>query len=169
MSRQTGGYCIDLEKSSAVLGLSGTMVSRSTWIWPLIHRGYLDVSLHVALDRLESYGAEHICHKLSVTPGNTWLVLRVQIILNKVVRESAASRNSFVPMALSLPASTGTSLKDLVKVSRKVPPVGYGLSWVAMLVDSAIEAWRRKGEVGRRWRSRLEQQQQNARQTSTRG
>lgn len=41
-----------------------------------------------------------------------------------VVRLSAASKNSVVPMALSLSASMGTSTKDFLRVSTKVPPAG---------------------------------------------
>ena len=41
-----------------------------------------------------------------------------------VVKDSAASRNSVVEMALSFSAFTGTSLKDFLKVSRMVPPGG---------------------------------------------
>lgn len=41
-----------------------------------------------------------------------------------VVKDSAASRNSVVEMALSLLASMGTSTKDFLKVSSKVPPGG---------------------------------------------
>lgn len=43
---------------------------------------------------------------------------------NKVVSDSAASRNSVVGTALSLAASTGTSTKDLRRVSNQVPPAG---------------------------------------------
>jgi hypothetical protein len=41
-----------------------------------------------------------------------------------VVRDSAASRNSAVEMALSFSASMGTSTKDFLRVSTKVPPAG---------------------------------------------
>jgi len=43
---------------------------------------------------------------------------------NNVVRDSAASRKGVVEMALSFSASMGTSVKDFLSVSRKVPPVG---------------------------------------------
>lgn len=39
-----------------------------------------------------------------------------------VVRDSAASRNSVVEMAFSLLESIGTSVKDCLKVSSRVPP-----------------------------------------------
>ena len=41
-----------------------------------------------------------------------------------MVSDSAASRKSLVGMALSLLASTGTSTKDLCRVSNQVPPAG---------------------------------------------
>ena len=44
-------------------------------------------------------------------------------IPNRVVRLSAASRNWVVSIALSLAASTGTSLKDFLTVSKKVDMV----------------------------------------------
>jgi len=46
---------------------------------------------------------------------------------NRVVNDSAASRNSVVEMALSFSLSIGTSVKDFLSVSRKVPPGGYAL------------------------------------------
>jgi hypothetical protein len=49
----------------------------------------------------------------------------LHVIPNSVVRDSAASRNSLVAMALSFSLSTGTSVKDLLIESRKVPPGGY--------------------------------------------
>jgi hypothetical protein len=39
-----------------------------------------------------------------------------------VVRDSAASRNSVVEIALSFCGSTGKSVKDCLKVSRRVLP-----------------------------------------------
>ena len=45
----------------------------------------------------------------------------------RVVNDSAASRNSVVGTALSFSLSTGTSVKDFLNVSRKVPPGGYAL------------------------------------------
>ena len=45
-------------------------------------------------------------------------------IPKSVVKLSAASRNSLVDMALSLLLSTGTSTKDFLMVSKKVPPAG---------------------------------------------
>lgn len=45
----------------------------------------------------------------------------------RVVNDSAASRNSVVEMALSFSLSMGTSVKDFLKVSRKVPPGGYAV------------------------------------------
>ena len=50
----------------------------------------------------------------------------------RVVNDSAASRNSDVATALSFEASTGTSVKDFLSVSRKVPPGGYAFV-VAMI------------------------------------
>ncbi len=49
------------------------------------------------------------------------------LLPNRVVNDSAASRNSVVDTALSFSLSTGTSVKDLLSVSRKVPPGGYAL------------------------------------------
>jgi hypothetical protein len=49
---------------------------------------------------------------------------------NSVDKLSAASRNSVVEMALSLEASTGTSTKLLLTVSKKVPPGGYAAAIV---------------------------------------
>jgi len=46
------------------------------------------------------------------------------VLPNKVVNDSAASRNSVVETALSFSLLTGTSVKDLLTVSRKVPPGG---------------------------------------------
>lgn len=53
------------------------------------------------------------------------------------VRDSAASMNSLVAMALFLSASTGTSTKERLKVfaSKKVPPGGMtGADMMAVLV-----------------------------------
>jgi hypothetical protein len=52
---------------------------------------------------------------------------REGFIPNKVVNDSAASRNSVVDTALSFSLSTGTSVKDFLSVSRNVPPGGYAL------------------------------------------
>lgn len=46
------------------------------------------------------------------------------IVPNMPVRDSEASRNSVVEMALFFSASTGTSVNDCLKVSRTVPPGG---------------------------------------------
>jgi hypothetical protein len=51
-----------------------------------------------------------------------------------VVRDSAASRNSVVEMALSRSASTGTSTNDCLNVSTMVPSTGIEISAVAMAV-----------------------------------
>jgi hypothetical protein len=48
----------------------------------------------------------------------------------RVDKLSAASRNSVVEMALSLEASTGTSTKLFLTVSKKVPPGGYAAAIV---------------------------------------
>lgn len=56
-----------------------------------------------------------------------------------VVKDSAASRNSVVEMALSLSASTGTSTKERLKVESRVAPSGTaGADMVdeAPIVDS---------------------------------
>lgn len=68
------------------------------------------------------------------------------LIPNRVVNDSAASRNSVVEMALSFSLSTGTSVKDLLSVSRKVPPGGYALV-VAIAFERSIVGERR--DVGR--------------------
>jgi len=44
---------------------------------------------------------------------------------NNVARDSAASKNLLVLMALSLLSSTGTSVKEALMVSKNVPPGGY--------------------------------------------
>jgi len=46
-------------------------------------------------------------------------------IPNSVARDSAASKNLLVLMALSLVSSTGTSVKEALMVSKNVPPGGY--------------------------------------------
>lgn len=48
-----------------------------------------------------------------------------KLVPKSVVNDSAASRNSVVAMALSFSLLTGTSVKDTLRVSRKVPPSGY--------------------------------------------
>lgn len=47
------------------------------------------------------------------------------MVPKSVVNDSAASKNSVVAIALSFSLSTGTSVKDLFRVLRKVPPSGY--------------------------------------------
>jgi hypothetical protein len=51
--------------------------------------------------------------------------LGVRVVPKRVVNDSAASRNSVVETTLSFSVSTGTSVKDFLSVSRKVPPGGY--------------------------------------------
>lgn len=51
-------------------------------------------------------------------------LLTGNVLPNMVVRDSAASRNSVVWMALFLSASIGTSVKDFLNVSRRVPSGG---------------------------------------------
>ena len=46
------------------------------------------------------------------------------MVPNRVVNDSAASRNSVVAIALSFSLVMGTSLNDFFRVSRKVPPGG---------------------------------------------
>ena len=53
--------------------------------------------------------------------------LRTTGIPKSVVSDSAASRKALVGMALSLVDSTGTSTKDLWRVSNQVPPAGKEL------------------------------------------
>ena len=55
-------------------------------------------------------------------------------IPNKVVNDSAASKNSVVATALSFSLSTGTSVKDFLRVSRKVPPSGYACAAIVFVV-----------------------------------
>jgi hypothetical protein len=50
-----------------------------------------------------------------------------------VVKDSAASRNSVVAIALFLSASMGTSVNDFRKVSSKVPPGGMTTAMVSVL------------------------------------
>jgi len=57
--------------------------------------------------------------------GYFWEGRGVGGVPKRVVNDSAASRNSDVDTALSFEASTGTSVKDFLSVSRKVPPGGY--------------------------------------------
>jgi hypothetical protein len=47
------------------------------------------------------------------------------ILPNRPVSDSAACRKSVVLMALLLAASTGTSVKFFLIVSKKLPPGGY--------------------------------------------
>jgi len=54
---------------------------------------------------------------------------------NMLVRDSAASRKSVVWMALALSASTGTSVKDFLKVSRRVPPGGIVVAAILRVID----------------------------------
>lgn len=64
---------------------------------------------------------------------------------NRVVNDSAASRNSVVEIALSFSLLTGTSVNDLLTVSRKVPPGGYAL--VAAMFVCTFENLRISKEV----------------------
>jgi hypothetical protein len=68
---------------------------------------------------------------------------------NNVDRLSAASRNSVVEMALSLEASTGTSTKLFLTVSKKVPPGGYAAAIVIEVCSSVVFVRTdcRKGEL----------------------
>lgn len=61
----------------------------------------------------------------------------------RVVKLSAASRKAVVKMALSLLASTGTSLNLFLSVSKKVPPGGYAADIV--LEDHSIVLEARAG------------------------
>jgi hypothetical protein len=63
----------------------------------------------------------------------------VKVIPKRVVNDSAASRNSVVEMALSFSLSTGTSVKDFLNVSRKVPPGGYAFVLAMVCEDSIVE------------------------------
>ena len=54
-----------------------------------------------------------------------------QKVPNSVVNDSAASRNSVVAIALSFSLLTGTSVKETLRVSRKVPPSGYDCAIVS--------------------------------------
>jgi len=60
--------------------------------------------------------------------------LGVRVVPKRVVNDSAASRNSVVETALSFSVSTGTSVKDFLSVSRKVPPGGYAFA-LAMVCE----------------------------------
>lgn len=51
------------------------------------------------------------------------------------MRDSAASKNSVVLMALSLSASTLTSVKDLLMVSSQVPPGGNVVAAAILRVE----------------------------------
>lgn len=50
--------------------------------------------------------------------------IRFVAVPKRVVKDSAASRKAVVSIALSFSALTGTSTKDFLRVSRKVPPGG---------------------------------------------
>lgn len=63
-----------------------------------------------------------------------------------VVRDSAASRNSVVEIALSLLLSMGTSTNDFLKVWRRVPPAGKAG------VDMIIVVWLKLEQDGTNWR-----------------
>lgn len=63
----------------------------------------------------------------------------------RVVKDSAASRNSLVDMALSLAASTGTSTNDFFKVSSQVWPGGMtGADMIAKNKIKSIDDCHRK-------------------------
>jgi len=70
----------------------------------------------------------------------------VRVVPKSVVNDSAASRNSVVEMALSFSLSTGTSVKDFLSVSRKVPPGGYAFVLAMVCGDSIVERRRVVGQ-----------------------
>lgn len=72
--------------------------------------------------------------------GGTW-------VPNKVVNDSAASKNSVVDTALSFSWSTGTLTNERLSVSRKVPP--GGITTAAMIaVFSELVRGERVGGIG---------------------
>lgn len=71
---------------------------------------------------------------------------RRRAVPKSVVNDSAASRNSVVEMALSFSLSTGTSVKDFLSVSRKVPPGGYAFVVAMVFGGSIVERKRVVGE-----------------------
>ena len=84
----------------------------------------LDVASHVTLDRCESYGAEDVCDMIvRLRLGCCWA--DDLFSPKRPVSDSAACRKSVVLMALPLAASTGTSVKFFLMVSKKLPPGGY--------------------------------------------
>lgn len=68
-------------------------------------------------------------------------------IPNIVVRDSAASKNSLVDTALFFSLSTGTSVKDLFTVSRKVPPGGYAFVDAIVILREFALLWSGIGAV----------------------
>lgn len=60
----------------------------------------------------------------------------------RVVNDSAASRNSVVEIALSFSLSIGTSVKDLLRVSRNVPPGGYEAAAIFAVLVQLIRKWK---------------------------
>ena len=73
---------------------------------------------------------------ITVTSGHN-----VANVPNSVVNDSAASRNSVVATALSFSLSTGTSVKDFLSVSRKVPPSGYDCAAAIVFCDTNWVFW----------------------------
>jgi hypothetical protein len=61
-----------------------------------------------------------------------------ELVPNRVVNDSAASRNSVVAIALSFSLLMGTSLNDFFRVSRKVPPGGKAFA-DAIVIDLYVE------------------------------
>ena len=114
----------------------GRWVSDS--IWRLIDRNAgdpgasnLDVAEHVRLDGGEGDRAQSIYRCMLA-----WLNIKHELELSipkMVVRDSAASRNWVVAIALSFSASTGTVVKDCLKVSTMVPP--GGMTGADMMTD----------------------------------
>lgn len=89
-------------------------------------RAHLDVAQQVALNGGESDRTKDICSqgKTVLVSISVWESQVTAELPNSLTRDSAASRNSVVEIALSLDSSMGTSLKDLFMVSSHVPPSG---------------------------------------------
>jgi hypothetical protein len=108
-------------------------------MWP-----YLNVSEHVILDWCKSDAPKHVCILLAVVLAQSCLRSEAlwshlfKDIPKRVVKLSDASKNSEVPMALSLVLSTGTSVNDRFNVSRKVFPSPYEVAMSAVAVMLSI-------------------------------
>ena len=123
-----------IELLSQVSGLVGASIGRI--------QSYLDVAKEVTLHWCEGLGTEDIlAEHIDVSFNCPIGPMRQVNIPNRVVKASAASRNSVVAIALSLATSTGTSANDFFMESNQVPPGG------TIAADDILEASSRRAMV----------------------